>query len=278
MVQSGYTWSCTHSDLRTYGIPTHLGGISYFNIISAFFPTTLKPCSNWRNIYCTMLTCVCVLSVLQVFVRLRPHFREFLEAVSRVFEVILFTASTKVYADRLMNLLDPKRKLIRHRLFREHCVCVHGNYIKELGILGRDLAKTMIIDNSPQAFGYQVREDDTWSMCIDSWSLLCTTCNSTLLLPLLKTEMLTPVVYTQLSNGIPIESWFMDESDNQLLQLLPFLEKLRHQVIGTCPRDNGWHMSNVYCIIVLQSGIRMYVHLYTLSTCFFASSLNSCAQ
>jgi len=43
----------------------------------------------------------------QVNVRLRPHLFTFLDKIKDKFEVIVFTASQQVYADELLNLIDP---------------------------------------------------------------------------------------------------------------------------------------------------------------------------
>lgn len=55
-----------------------------------------------------------------VYVQIRPGCFQFLQEMSKHYEVIIYTASLSKYADPLMNILDPE-KLCTSRLFREHC-------------------------------------------------------------------------------------------------------------------------------------------------------------
>jgi len=100
----------------------------------------------------------------KVYVQKRPGVDEFLEAVATKFEVIIFTASLDKYANPVLDHLDPKG-CCTSRLFRESCVQHYGNYVKDLSLLGRDMKKTLIIDNSP--FAYMFQPDN--AIPITSW-------------------------------------------------------------------------------------------------------------
>ena len=49
----------------------------------------------------------------------------------QMYEVIVYTASLKKYADPVMDFLDPK-SLCAFRLFREHCTFFNGILVKDL--------------------------------------------------------------------------------------------------------------------------------------------------
>lgn len=84
----------------------------------------------------------------------RPFAQEFLELMSGSFELVVFTAAVQEYADWILDRIDTK-KLIKHRLYRHHTMCQDNVYIKDLSKLGRELSKTIIVDNNSENFKLQ---------------------------------------------------------------------------------------------------------------------------
>jgi len=121
--------------------------------------------------------------VHQVYVLKRPGVDQFLKSMAEKFEVVVFTASLAKYADPVLDLLD-KDKTVGARLFREACSNHKGNYVKDLGRLGRDIRHVIIVDNSPASYLFHPE------------------------------------------NAVPIDSWFDDVNDTELLDLIPFLEDM----------------------------------------------------
>jgi len=119
----------------------------------------------------------------QVYVLKRPGVDQFLKRLGQFYEIVVFTASLAQYADPVLDLLD-EYKVVSHRLFRESCSLHKGNYVKDLARLGRELKKTIIIDNSPASYMFHPE------------------------------------------NALPVESWFDDPNDNELLDIVPMLEEL----------------------------------------------------
>ncbi|XP_068603926.1 CTD (carboxy-terminal domain, RNA polymerase II, polypeptide A) small phosphatase-like a isoform X2 [Brachionichthys hirsutus] len=122
-------------------------------------------------------------SSFKVYVLKRPHVDEFLQRMGALFECVLFTASLAKYADPVADLLD-QWGVFRTRLFRESCVFHRGNYVKDLSLLGRELSKVIIVDNSPASYIFHPE------------------------------------------NAVPVQSWFEDMTDTELLDLIPLFEGL----------------------------------------------------
>ncbi|KAK0455082.1 NIF-domain-containing protein [Armillaria borealis] len=86
-----------------------------------------------------------------VYVIKRPGVDSFLKKMGEIYEVVVFTASLSKYADPVLDKLDINQ-VVTHRLFRESCYNHRGNYVKDLSQLGRPIADTIILDNSPASY------------------------------------------------------------------------------------------------------------------------------
>ncbi|CAD8127006.1 unnamed protein product [Paramecium sonneborni] len=88
---------------------------------------------------------------------LRPNCIEMLQILSLYYELILFTASFKEYADKILEYIDPKQTIFAYRLYRESCVCLDGNlFVKDLSVIqGRKLEHMVLVDNSAHCYFFQ---------------------------------------------------------------------------------------------------------------------------
>ena len=88
------------------------------------------------------------------YIQIRPGAEDFIKELSEFYEIIIFTASLKSYADLVIKGIDIDNK-ISGRLYREHTMKIGNSNIKDLDKLGRDLKKVIIIENSPENFNLQ---------------------------------------------------------------------------------------------------------------------------
>jgi CTD small phosphatase-like protein 2 len=74
--------------------------------------------------------------------------------MARYYEIVIFTAGTEEYANRILDDIDKENNHISHRLYRQHTSLDEVSHYKDLDKVGRDLTKTIIVDNSPHNFKY----------------------------------------------------------------------------------------------------------------------------
>ncbi|KAF8192555.1 NLI interacting factor-like phosphatase-domain-containing protein [Pholiota molesta] len=124
----------------------------------------------------------------------RPFVDFFLRTVSGWYTLVIFTASMQEYADPVIDWLDAGRGILEHRFFPG---CAFSALI---------LSCTQL-PNGSYTKDLSVVEADLSRVCLVDNS---------------------PVSYSvNEANGIPIEGWTHDPSDEALLDLLPVLDSLR---------------------------------------------------
>ncbi|KAL0229831.1 hypothetical protein PCE1_003395 [Barthelona sp. PCE] len=97
----------------------------------------------------------------------RPQAREFVRNLARDFEVVIFTAGTDEYADKVAAMLDARWHVKREEsmfsavLSRSQCTEVKVDrdsavFVKHLDYLGRNLDRVVMVDNTINALSWNI--------------------------------------------------------------------------------------------------------------------------
>ena len=104
--------------------------------------------------------------------------------MAKFYNIVLFTASLREYAEKILNIFDPKGDYIQNVLARENCTKHKNQFIKDFRIITNNVVKKeniLMIDNKIISFAYN------------------------------------------LFQGIPILPYYSDPQDTELRDIVPFL-------------------------------------------------------
>lgn len=126
----------------------------------------------------------------------RPYCDHFLKQVSKWFNLVIFTASVKEYADPVIDWLESERKYFTHRFYRNHCTLREGQgYIKDLTSVDKNLNHVIIVDNSPISYAWH----ESNAVTVEGWINDATDTDLLNLIPLLRAMRYTTDVRTVLA-------------------------------------------------------------------------------
>jgi CTD nuclear envelope phosphatase 1 len=84
----------------------------------------------------------------------RPFLDVFLVTLAQYFEIVIFTASIRRYAEAVIDIIDTHH-VVERRYYRQSCIKNGTAFLKDLRIVNPDLRRVLLIDNSPVAYSLQ---------------------------------------------------------------------------------------------------------------------------
>ena len=93
-----------------------------------------------------------------IYVYKRPHLDTLMNYLETEVEAVLFTTAHEYYVEKIMAKVDPEKKVFKHRIYQADCDRVEykdeevDTLVKDLGVVGRDLSRVVLVDSKPFSF------------------------------------------------------------------------------------------------------------------------------
>ena len=85
-------------------------------------------------------------------IKLRNGLFSFLSMIKTYYELISFSCEPILITDRIIHEIESERKYFDYNLIRQHSVLYENNLVKDITLIGRDISKTIIIDDDENCF------------------------------------------------------------------------------------------------------------------------------